>query len=319
MKKYFLKKLFLSIITLFLIVLILFLLMDIMPGSPFNNEKLTPEQMEMMKKMYGLDKPVLQRFFIYAANILKGDFGISYSLSINTPVSVMIASRMPVSMLIGLCAMLLGSALGLILGFFAAFSIFYGSRRSGRIADLLCMLISIIGISVPSYIFAIIMSYFLGYRWRVFPLLFDFRSPVRSSVMAVIALSTFVTAVVARYTRDEATKVLKSDYVLFAISQGIQKKALLFHYVIRNSLMGIITVMAMLLVGLLTGSLVTERIFSIPGIGFLLSSAIEANDYNVIIALSFVFAAIYVTARFILDILYGIIDPRVRIEEGRER
>ncbi len=318
MKNYFLKKLILSIITLFLIVFILFLLMDLMPGSPFNSDKLTPEQMEMMKKMYGLDKPVLQRFFIYVANILKGDFGISYSLSINTPVSVMIASRLPVSMLIGLCAMLLGSVLGLALGFFAAFSVFYGSKTAGRTADFICMLISIIGISVPSYIFAIIMSYFLGFRWRIFPLLYDFRTPVRSSVMAVVALSTFVTAVIARYTRDEATKVVRSDYVLFAVSQGISKRALLFNYVIRNSLMGIITVMAMLLVGLLTGSLVTERIFSIPGIGFLLSSAIEANDYNVVIALSFVFAAIYVITRLILDILYGIIDPRVRIEAGRE-
>ncbi len=185
--------------------------------------------------------------------------------------------------------------------------------RKGRLIDGICMLISIIGISVPSYIFAIVLSYFAGFRLKLFPLLYDFRNPVISSLMAVLSLSVMVTAVITRYTRDEALEVLKSDYVMFAVSQGISGKDLLFNYVIRNSMMGVITVMTMLFVSLLTGSLVTEKIFSIPGIGFLLTSAITANDYNVVIALSFVFAAIFIAARLILDILYMLLDPRVRV------
>ena len=311
MKKYILKKLALSVVTLLLIIFILFLLMELMPGSPFNNPKLTPEQKEALIRSYGLDKPVLQRFFLYLGNMLKGDFGISYSLSINTPVLTLIRSRLPVSMGIGVSAMLVGSAAGLAIGFLAAF-------HQGKAADVICMIVSVIGISVPSYIFAIALSYFVGFRWNWLPLLYDFRSPVISSVMPVLSLSVMVMSVIARFTRDEAIAVMKSDYVMFARSQGISNRTLLFHYVIRNSIMQVITVMTLLLVGLLTGSLVTEQIFSIPGIGFLLSSAITVNDYNVVITLSFLYAAIYVVARLFLDILYGIIDPRVRLG-GNER
>ena len=310
MKKYIIKKLVLSVVTLLLIIFILFLLMNLMPGSPFNNPKLTPEQKEILIQSYGLDKPVLQRFFIYLGNMFKGDFGVSYSLSVNTPVLTLIRSRLPVSLLIGVSAMLLGSAAGLIVGFLAAF-------HQGKAADIVCMILSVIGISVPSYIIAIALSYFVGFRLKWLPLLYDFRNPVLSGIMPVLALSVMVMSVIARFTRDEAVSVLKSDYVMFARSQGMSGRTILFHYVIRNSIMQVITVMTLLLVGLLTGSLVTEQIFSIPGIGFLLSSAISANDYNVVITLSFMYAAIYVVARLILDILYGIIDPRVRL--GGER
>lgn len=310
MKKYIIKKLVLSVVTLLLIIFILFLLMNLMPGSPFNNPKLTPEQKEILIQSYGLDKPVLQRFFVYLGNMLKGDFGVSYSLSVNTPVLTLIRSRLPVSLLIGISAMLLGSAAGLTIGFLAAF-------HQGKAADIVCMILSVIGISVPSYIIAIALSYFVGFRLKWLPLLYDFRNPVLSGIMPVLALSVMVMSVIARFTRDEAVSVLKSDYVMFARSQGMSGRTILFHYVIRNSIMQVITVMTLLLVGLLTGSLVTEQIFSIPGIGFLLSSAISANDYNVVITLSFMYAAIYVVARLILDILYGIIDPRVRL--GGER
>ncbi len=306
MKGYVVKKVLISIITLLLVILILFLLMELMPGSPFNNPKLSDEQRAILEVSYGLDKPVLYRYFLYVKNILKGDFGVSYNLSIDTPVAVLIRNRLPVSVMIGLAATLAGSLLGLSLGFFAAF-------HAGKAMDTFIMALTVIGISIPSYIFAIFLSYFVGYKWRWLPVIFDYRAPVSSSVMGVISLSIFVMAVVARFTRDEAMAVLKTDYVLFARSQGISTKDLLFKYVIRNSLMGVVTVMTMLLVGLLSGSLVTERIFSIPGIGFLLSSAISANDYNVVVALSFLFSAIYVVARLFLDLLYGIIDPRVRV------
>jgi oligopeptide transport system permease protein len=306
MQKYIIQKVLIAVVTLLLIILILFLLMELMPGSPFNDEKLSPEQKQMLIEAYGLDKPVMYRYVLYIKNMMKGDFGVSYNLSVNTPVLDLIRTRMPVSIRIGIAAMILGSVAGLSLGFFAAF-------HAGKAADVIVMILAIIGISVPSYVFSIVFSYFCGFRWKLLPLLYDFRSPVASSVMAVIALSVYVMAVIARFTRDEAATVLKSDYVLFAKSQGIMTKDLLLKYVIRNSLLGVITVMAMLLVGLLTGSLVTESIFSIPGIGFLLTNAISANDYNVVIALSFVFAAIYVVARLALDILYGILDPRIRV------
>lgn len=310
MRKYILKKLMLSIVTLFVILLVLFLLMELMPGSPFNSDKLSEAQRATLARAYGLDKPVLVRFFLYLKNMLRGDFGVSYNLSINTPVLTMIKSRLPISMRIGVCSLLLGSVLGLAIGFLAAF-------HQGKAADIFCTIISVIGISVPSYIFAIALSYYGGFKFKRLPLLYDFRMPVVSSIMPVLSLSIAVMAVIARFTRDEAVSVMKSDYVMFARSQGISNRTLLFRYVIRNSMMPVITVMTMLLVGLLTGSLVTEQIFAIPGIGFLLSSAITANDYNVVVTLGFLYAAIYVAARLILDILYGIIDPRVRLGDNK--
>ncbi|MBR6228450.1 MAG: ABC transporter permease [Eubacterium sp.] len=306
MVKYVLKKLAIAVVTLFVILLILFLMMELLPGSPFNDHKLSVDQKQVLMESYGLDKPVWERFFIYIGNLLKGDFGVSYVMAKDVPVSELIGTRMPITIIIGLAAMVLGSLTGLILGFLAAF-------KKGKVLDVICRILSIICISVPSYIFAIVFSYFLGFRWKVFPLLFNYDSPVASSVMAVLALSVFVTGVVMRFTRDEAATVLASDYVLFARGQGISNRKILFGYVMRNSMMPIITIMAMLLVSLMSGSLVTESIFAIPGIGFLLTSAIANNDYNVVLALSFVFATLFVTARLILDLLYGIIDPRVRV------
>jgi oligopeptide transport system permease protein len=306
MIKYTIKKLLISIVSLLLIVFILFILMELMPGSPFNDEKLSDDQKQVLYEAYGLDKPVVYRFGVYVKNMLKGDFGVSYSVSINTPVSDLIKSRLPVSMKIGFAAMVIGSIVGLALGFLAAFN-------QGKVMDLICTIISILGVSIPSYIFAILFNYYAGFKWKWLPLLYDFRIPVKSSVLPIIALSIGVMAVVTKFTRDEATSVLKSDYVLFARSQGISEKDILLGYVFRNSMIPVITVMAMLLVSLLTGSLVTERIFSVPGIGSLLTNAISMNDYNVVIALSFVYALIYIIARLVLDLIYGFIDPRIRV------
>ena len=119
MRKYICKRILLSILTLFIIVFVLFLLMDLMPGSPFNNPKLAVEQKEALIRAYGLDKPVLQRFFMYMRNMFRGDFGVSYTLSVNTPVAEMVRSRLPISLCIGACAMLLGSVFGLAIGFLA--------------------------------------------------------------------------------------------------------------------------------------------------------------------------------------------------------
>ncbi|SNU08095.1 oligopeptide transport system permease protein [Lachnospiraceae bacterium] len=306
MIKYTVRKLLVSALSLLLIVFILFMLMQLMPGSPFNDEKLSAEQKQVLYEAYGLDKPVIYRFGVYVVNMLKGDFGVSYSISINTPVATLIKDRLPVSMKIGGVAMLFGSLAGMTLGFLAAFN-------RGKVMDTICMIISILAVSVPSYIFAIVLNYYVGFKWKYLPLLYDYRIPIESSILPVIALSIGVMGVIMKFTRDEATVVLGSDYVLFARSQGIPEKQILLGYVFRNSLIPVITVMAMLLVALLTGSLVTERIFSIPGIGALLTNAISQNDYNVIIALSFVYALLYIVARFILDIVYGLIDPRIRV------
>ena len=306
MARYIGKRLLISVITLFVILLILFLLLQFMPGSPFNDQKLSPEQVAQLKEKYGLDKPVIVQFFRYVGNVFRGDLGVSYSLSPNTPITELLANRFPITMKIGFFSMILGTAAGLLLGFLTAF---FRNKSLGFFYHLLTLL----GIAVPSYLFAMCFSYFLGYKGAVFPLLYDFRSPVASSVMPVVAMSLGVMAVIARFAKAEASDVMKSDYVLLAKCQGLSNRTIILKYILKNSLMPVITVMAGLLVGLLTGSLVIEQMFSIPGVGGLLTNAISANDYSVVIALSFVYSALYIVVMLILDILYCVIDPRVRL------
>lgn len=306
MKKYILKRVLISALTLLAITLVLFILLKAMPGSPFNDEKLTDDQRAVLYEKYGLDQPILVQFGKYVVNLVQGDFGVSYNISKNTPISQLIQSRLPISIGIGAQAVALGAIIGLILGVVAALN-------HNTIWDNLCTLLSVIGVSVPSYVFALALSYSLGFRLSLFPFLYTAKEPFMSSVLPSIALSMFTMASIARFTRTEMLEVLDSDYMLLAESKGISGAPLILRHALRNALIPIITVLAPLIVDLMTGSLVVEKIFSIPGVGSLLVTAIQSNDYNVVIALSFIYSAMYIGIMLVVDILYGIIDPRIRV------
>ena len=306
MKKYVTKRVLTSIFTLLVILLVLFILMQLMPGSPFNDEKLNDAQRAALYAKYGLDQPVVVRFFYYVKNMLTGDFGVSYNISKNTPISQLIASRLPISIRIGGAAVSLGAVVGLVLGLIAAL-------RHDTWVDTLCTVISVIGVSVPSYVFALLLSYQLGFNMKLFPMLFDAKRAMSSSVLPSISLSMFTMASIARFTRSEMMEVLDSDYMLLAESKGISGFALIFRHALRNALIPIITVLAPLIVDLMTGSLVVEKIFAIPGVGSLLVNAIQSNDYNVVISLAFIYSAMYIGIMLVVDILYGIIDPSIRL------
>ena len=306
MAKYLRRRILISVVILFLILLILFLLLQFMPGSPFNDQKLSPEQVDALRSRYGLDKPVIVQFFRYIGNMLKGDFGVSYSISPNTPITTLIATRFPITLKIGFASLLIGTLAGVVLGLMTAFF-------KSRVMKLIYSVFTMLGVAVPSYLFAVFFSWVLGYKAHLLPLLYDFRSPVVSSVMPVAALSLVVMAVIARFTKSEAEDVMRSDYVMLARCTGMKSSTIMVQYILRNSLIPVITVMAGLLVGLLTGSLVIEKMFSIPGIGGLLTNAIQSNDYSVVIALSFVYSALYIVVMLLLDLVYCIVDPRVRL------
>ena len=308
MRRYIAKRLLISVGTLFVVILLLFTLLHFMPGSPFNDEKLTDDQKAVLYEKYGLDQPVVVQFFRYVVNMLRGDFGVSYTISKNTPISQLLQSRVPVSLRIGGQAVLLGALIGLLLGIIAAI-------KHGTIWDTIATIISVIGVSVPSYVFALSLAYVFGYQLSWFPLLYSMEAPLKSSVMPSIALCMFTIASIARFTRSEMLEVLGSDYILLAESKGVYGPRLIVRHVLRNALIPIVTVLAPLIVGLMTGSLVVEKIFSIPGIGSLLVTAIQSNDYNVVIVLSFIYSAMYIGIMLVVDILYGIIDPRIRLSK----
>ena len=295
-KKYTLKRILTSLFTLLAILLVLFILMQLMPGSPFNDEKLTPD---MRAALYAK----------YVGNMLRGDLGVSYNISKNTPISQLIQSRLPISIQVGGMAVTLGAIVGLVLGILAAL-------KRDTVVDTIATIISVIGVSVPSYVFALALSYTFGFKFRWFPMLFSAKDIFGSSVLPSISLSMFTMASIARFTRSEMIEVLDSDYMLLAESKGISGPALIFRHALRNALIPIITVLAPLIVDLMTGSLVVEKIFAIPGVGSLLVTAIQSNDYNVVIGLSFIYSAMYIGIMLVVDLLYGIIDPRIRLAKG---
>lgn len=309
MKKYTLKRVLTALFTLLVILLVLFILMQLMPGSPFNDEKLNADQRAALYTKYGLDQPVVVQFFRYVGNMLRGDMGVSYNISKNTPISQLIQTRLPISIGIGGLAVTIGAVAGLLLGLLAAL-------KHDTIWDSLATVLSVIGVSVPSYVFALALSYTFGFRLSWFPMLFSAKDVLGSSVLPSISLSMFTMASIARFTRSEMLEVMGSEYMLLAESKGLSGPTLIIRHALRNALIPIITVLAPLIVDLMTGSLVVEKIFAIPGVGSLLVSAIQSNDYNVVIALSFIYSALYIIIMLVVDILYGIIDPRIRLAKN---
>ncbi len=313
MKKYIFKRVLYSIVAILVLLLLLFLMLDMMPGSPFNDDKLSQEQIDVLYEKYGLNQPIYVRYFKYLFNVLQGDFGVSYNIASNVPITQMLETRLPISLRLGAQAVLLGATFGLLLGLLAAL-------KHNTIFDTIATVISVLGVSLPSYVFALALSYTFGYTLNWLPVIYVPSKPFISSIMPTIALAMFSMANIARFTRTEMLEVLRSDYMLLAESKGISGPKLIIRHALRNALIPIITVLGPLIVNTMTGSMVIEKVFAIPGIGELMVRAIQQNDYNVTIALSFIYSLMYIGIMLVVDILYGIIDPRIRLskEENHE-
>lgn len=309
MLKYTLKRIMWAIITLFIILMVLFLLLEFMPGSPFNDERLSAEQIKVLKDSYGLNEPVFTKFWIFMKNVVKGDFGISFSIFKNMKVADIVLPRLGVSIRLGAQALGLGSIFGLLLGTIS------GSNHNTW-KDSLSTIVAVIGVSIPSFVFALGLAYVVGYQWKLVPITFSSAQPYLSTVLPTLALSMFVMAQITRFLRTELIDVLDSDYIKLVKAKGVSTRQSTIKHALRNALISVITVLGPLMVNLMTGSLVVEKVFGIPGVGSLLVEAIQVNDYNVIIMVAFVYSALYIFVNLGVDILYGIIDPRIRVAKG---
>ena len=310
MFKYITRRMFLSIVTLFTILILLFLLLQFLPGTPFNDEKLSETSRALLNAKYGLDQPFFSRFGIYMKNILtEFDFGISLSIQRNWMVKNIVLPRLGISVRIGLQALVLGTFMGIVLGVLSA-------SKKNTWVDTLATLIAIVGVSIPSYVFALLLSYIFGFKIPIFSIIFNFNDPIKSSILPTIALSMFVMAQVTRFLRTELIEVLGSDYIRLVEAKGVTKFKVIYKHGLRNALISVVTILGPLTVTLLTGSLVVEKVYAVPGIGSLLVNGILTNDYNVIVMIAFVYSALYITMNLFVDILYGIIDPRIRVAKG---
>ena len=303
MVKYILKRLGLLLLTLFLIVTLTFFMMQVMPVTPFSNPKLTPDQLEILKHAYGLDKPLWQQYFIYVGHMFTGNFGTSFIYT-NQPVITMIAQRLPVSMQLGTQALILGTVLGALMGKASA-------RRKNGVLDGVFGFLSVLGISVPSFVIGTLILLYLGFNLNLFPI--SGWGTFSQTIMPTIALSFAPMAVVTRFVRSEMIESLSSDYILLARAKGLSEKEVVNKHALRNSLIPMLTLIGPMAAGLLTGSVLIEKIFSIPGIGAQFVDSIPAKDFPVIMATTIVYAVILMVFILVTDILTAIVDPRVRL------
>ena len=310
MTKYILQRVVYMIITLFIVVSVTFFLMKLIPGTPFSAaSKLSHEQLAIMKDKYGLNDPVPVQYIHYLTNMLKGDLGISFQFN-NTPVTKLLSLRIGPSSLLGFQAMLIGSLLGIILGVFSAL-------RQNTWVDYTSTFIAVVGKSVPSFIFAGLLQYYVAVKLGWLPVMF-WRGP-EYTILPTIALAMFPISIAARFMRTEMIEVLGSDYITLAKAKGASYFQISVKHALRNALIPVITVLGPLAVSLMTGSLVIEQIFGIPGLGEQFVKSIAVNDYPVIMGTSILFAFLFVVIILVVDILYGIIDPRIRISGGKSK
>lgn len=308
MVKYTLKRILYMFISLFLIMTITFFLMKLLPGSPYNDEKLSEEQKVIINEKYGLNDPVPVQYANYLKSVAQGDFGISFQYD-NREVWGLIKPRLGPSVEMGTYAMILGTITGLLLGIVAAI-------RQNTIIDYGATFLSVIFISVPSFVLAVLLQYVFAVEWQLFPV--AGWNGLSTAVLPSIALAAGVTATIARYIRSEMIEVLGSDYIELARAKGMSSPKVIFGHAVRNGLIPIVTIIVPMIAGILTGTLTIENIFGVPGLGDQFVRSIQTNDYPVIMALTLLFSFLFIISIFVVDVLYGIVDPRIRVEGGKK-
>jgi oligopeptide transport system permease protein len=309
MLKYTLKRLVNAVVVLFIITTVTWFLMQLLPGTPIQNpEKLSPEQEAQVEEQYNLDKPLPVQYALYMTGLLRGDLGNSYLYG-GKPVTDIILERLPVSLFLGTQAIIIGLVVGLILGIVSAL-------KQNSLWDSGAAFLAVLGVSIPDFVLAPLAQYFLAFKLGIFPIAF-FESWWHS-VLPSLVISTIVAAVIATFTRTEMLEVLGQDYVTLAKSKGLSRLAVVLRHVLRNSMIPLVTILLPLAAAVVTGLLIVETVFSIPGLGEQFVRSILEKDFPIIMGTTILFSVFFVASYLIQDILYGIIDPRIRVAGHRE-
>ena len=307
MTRYILQRLVYMIITMFLIATLTFFLMKLLPGSPLASaDKLSEEQQAVVLEKYGLNDPVPVQYFNYMVNLTKGDLGISFQFD-NREVTTIIMDRIGPSMQLGFQAMVIGTILGMLLGLVSAL------YHNGPL-DYTSTFLAVLGQSIPSFVFAGLLQFYIGVKFGWFPV--ALWEGWEYTVLPTVSLAIFPIAIAARFMRTEMLEVMGSDYITTARAKGVNKFGVVFKHGLRNALIPLITVLGPLAIGLMTGTLVIENIFAIPGIGEQFVKAINVNDYPIIMGTTLLIAFLFIFIILVIDLLYGVIDPRIRLAEG---
>ena len=302
--KYISKRTISSVVMLFLLVTVSFFMVKLIPGSPFTSEKMQAGNKAAIYAYYGLDKPVYEQYFVYLKNLLKGDLGVSYKIR-SISVNQIIADAFPYSLDLGLRAIAFALVAGLLLGIIAAY-------QRGKPMDTFTMVLAIIGISVPSFIIGFFIQYVFAVKLKWFPVA-QYETQMHT-VLPTFALGLGMLAVIAKYTRTSMLEVISADYVKTADSKGLSKPRIIFVHQLRNALMPVITLLGPMVAAVITGTFVVENVFAIPGLGRHYVTSVQNLDYTLIVGLTIFFAVILVVMNLIVDIVYAMIDPRIKLD-----
>lgn len=309
MIQYVIRRVLWCIPVLWLVATVTFFLMHSAPGSPWDakstqGRQLDPSLEASFNRQYGLDKPLFQQYTTYLGNAVTLDFGDSYKQRGKSVVDI-IGQGFPYSARIGVLALVIAVSIGIPVGIYAAL-------RHNTIADYASLLVTTISYTLPDFVIAIFLLIIFAVNLGWFPILF---TDWRSYILPAVALGTGSAAYIARLTRSSMLEALREDHVTTARAKGLTNRAVIARHVVRNSLIPVLTVIGPAFAGLITGTIIIERVFGVPGMGRLFIDSITTRDYPVIMGVTLFYAFIIVFSNLVVDIAYGFVDPRIRASQ----
>ncbi len=312
MIRFIINRILVSILIVFLISVFVFSLMHILPGDPARlalGEDASQEDVDELRRELNLDKPLLNQYVIWIGGIIKGDFG--NSIAYDRPVSDIILERLPRTISIGIPAIIISSIFGICFGVISAL-------KRGKWIDQIITVFATLGVGAPQFWVGILGIYFFALKLRILPIqgwvspADSFGQYVYKAILPVICLSLHMIASIARQTRSNMLDVINQDYIRTVRANGIAERSVVFRHALKNALIPIITIIGLQVRVIIGGSLMVEQVFTIAGIGLLMRTSVQSRDYLIVQACVLIISAFTVSVNLLVDILYGIINPRIR-------
>jgi len=296
------------LLSLFFLVTATFVLMNAVPGSPLQSEKATSETIQKnLEAYYGLDKPMIVQYGVYLKNLVQGDLGISMKKKFQS-VDKIISGSFTYSLKLGLVSVVTSVLAGCILGILAA-------MYHRKFMDNLAMIIAVVGLSIPSLVLAPLLQYLFAVKIKAFQVA-GLNGPM-DYVLPTIALSAASIAFIARLIRSTMIEVLNADFIKTAKAKGLAGHLIVWRHALRNSMLPVVTYLGFLMANVITGSVVIEKIFAIPGLGKFFVESVSNRDYPLIMGITIFYAVILMVSRLLADIAYVLVDPRIRLSGGK--
>lgn len=335
MTQYLVKRFLEAIPALIGVSILVFLLIHFIPGDPTNailGERATEEAATELRERLGLNRPLHEQYFIWIANVLRADFGDTIRGGI--PIRNELARRFPATAELALYALFLSTVIGIPIGIISAI-------KRNTLIDALSMMAALLGVSIPIFVLGLLLIFLVGVQWRLLPFVgridnnisidtitgfytIDFAltgnwegyfDALEHLILPAVTLMTVPLATTARITRSTMLEVLNQDYIRTARAKGLSERGVILTHALRNALLPIITIVGLQLGGLLSGAVLTETIFSWPGVGKWLFDSIIARDFPIVQSVTLIVATIYVVVNYLVDVMYAFVDPRVRFSE----